>query len=656
MSPRPRSLRPAPLRDLPIFWKLLLPFLVLLLVVGSAGAYIIVRDLTSKSAAALSDQLTLRVIDARSQIHVSELDLLESVNYASNLQGMADAITNRRSSSVSALLQSVLALKTDIDIVAATNDRAVSVAEFVRSGPGETPSAGSATDWSAFATVRRALEQGGAAKTAGFVRLADRTFMIMVAPICRQAQPCTPLGFTIVGLDAARAVQQVATAKRELVRGNEDVSLYDQDGLALTSTAKAAPPPVKLSGATQIAQRRTRIAGLDVASAYTGFTLAGQPAGTIAVTIPAKTPFGSVGPAALRLVGLVILAMTAAIALGAAVSRLVLRQLRTLVETSRELGEGRLSARAPVMSEDEHGELAAALNRMAEQLQASHDTLELKVAQRTEEIQRLLRDRTEFFAGLSHELRTPLAIILTQAEMLTTKGDRSARGEAEETIRASASQLLELVNDILDLARAEAGTVEVELEPVSLPGLFGELTTMLVRLGAASGIDLKVDLPARLPVVTADPARLREVVVNLVDNAIKYTPSGGRIEISAAEEDGDVRVSVADTGVGIPDEVGNRVFEPFYRVAGTSAQRDQASSGLGLALSRRWVEAQGGTISWAPNPNGGTVFDFTLPVDRTGLETGPRRETDQRDARRTPGSSRTNGSKRLGRKSNSARG
>lgn len=611
---RPRSIKvPAAFRDLPIMWKLLLPFLVLLMAVGSVGAYIIVRDLSSKSAAALGEQLTLRALDARSFIHDRELDLLESANYATNQQGMVEALAAERPVAVGGLLRSVIALKTDLAIVAATNEQGASVSELVRSGSAITPASG--TDWSSFAPVRAALERE--TKASGFVRLGDKVLMIMVAPVCSGASGCAPVGFAIAGFDAAQVARAIAMATSDTGRGAENVTLYDEDGRILTSTAQA-PPSVRLGDTTQIEQRRLRVGGEDVATAYAAFTLAGSRAGAVAVTIPAGTAFGSVGGPALGLVGLLVLAMAAAIGLGAAVSRLILRQLRALLETSRELGEGKLSARAPVLSEDEHGELAVALNRMAEQVEASHETLELQVEQRTEAIRRLMQDRTEFFAGLSHELRTPLAVILTQADMLVgTNGSRAARGEASETIRASAGQLLGVVNDILDLARAEAGSIDVHLRPVRLPELLRDIEPMLVRLGAASDIEVKTRLPGRLPMVAADAARLRDVFVNLVDNAIKYTPPGGNIQISAEREGGDVRVSIADTGVGIPSKIGDRVFEPFYRVPGTRPQREQASSGLGLALTRRWVEAQGGTITWAPNPGGGTVFVFTMPVART---------------------------------------
>ena len=630
MNRRARSL-PGPLRDLPIFWKLLLPFLALLLAVGAIGVYVIVHDLGSRSAAALEEQLTLRAVDARSLVHDSELDLLESANYASNLQGMSDAVSSGASDTAGGLLQSVLALKTNVDLVAVTTPAGVSVVQYTRVGPSSAPVAGEATDWSVFEPMRTAIDQHGSSKAAGFVHLADRTLMIMVAPVCSGTVACDPSGFAIVGADATRIAERLAAAAADARRGGESVTLFDEQGQVLASTGDSPTPPRLFTSGGDIQQTETERSGHHIATAYTQFTLAGRPSGTVAVTIPASSTFSTVSGSALRLVALLVLAMLVAVAVGAALSRWVLRQLRAVVETSRDLGSGDFSARAPVLSSDEHGELAAALNRMAEQLQAEHDTLELQVEERTEEIKRLLRDRTEFFAGLSHELRTPLAVIATQAEMLLADGDTTGpAGEAGTTIRESAAQLLELVNDILDLARSEAGSIDVHLEPVQIGDVVASLEGMLVRLGAAAGVTVRMEFPQRLPIVAADPARLHEILVNLVSNAIKYTPDGGHVIVRASVRHGLVEVSVSDTGVGIPPTVGDRVFDPFYRVPGSSPQRGQPSSGLGLALTRRYVEALGGTITWAPNGTLGTVFTFTLRLDGTTARTNGHAAAEQR--------------------------
>jgi signal transduction histidine kinase len=320
------------------------------------------------------------------------------------------------------------------------------------------------------------------------------------------------------------------------------------------------------------------------------------------------------GSVTLRLVALLAVAIVLAVGFGVLLSRLLLRQLSLVVRTARDLGSGQLAARAEVLGADEHGELAVVLNTMAERLQASHQTLERRVEQRTEEIRRLLRDRTDFFAGLSHELRTPLAVIITQAEMVANdQKQASPAGTGAEAIQAAATQLLDLVNDILELARAEAGKVDLDLVSVELAEVAGEVQPMLERLATSAGVQLAIHIPARVPAVRGDPARLRDVLMNLVDNAIKYTPAGGAVDVTARREGNHVRVSVADTGVGIPPKVGDRIFEPFYRVRGTAPQQDQASSGLGLALSRQWIDAHGGTLTWEPRPGAGTVFSFTVP-------------------------------------------
>ncbi|MGH2830534.1 MAG: sensor histidine kinase, partial [Actinomycetota bacterium] len=129
-----------------------------------------------------------------------------------------------------------------------------------------------------------------------------------------------------------------------------------------------------------------------------------------------------------------------------------------------------------------------------------------------------------------------------------------------------------------------------------------------------SGVRAKIRVPKDLPPVLADPRRLREILLNLVDNAVKYTPEGGTVEISAHALDGAVAIAVADTGIGIPPGTGDRVFEPFFRAEGVRTQQGQASSGLGLAVVKRLVEAHGGRIDYESAPGAGTTFTFTVPT------------------------------------------
>jgi signal transduction histidine kinase len=310
-------------------------------------------------------------------------------------------------------------------------------------------------------------------------------------------------------------------------------------------------------------------------------------------------------------------AMIGIVAIGAGLSRFVLAQVRPLVETNRALGSGDLSARAPVLGDDELGELAAGVNQMADALQRSYETLEARVADRTAEVERLLRERTEFFTAVSHEFRTPLAVILGQAQML---GDPSFEKKAAWYKQASgvladaASQLLDFVSDILEIAKTESGRIDLQLQDVRVDVLLREMRPTIERLAATGEVRATVRIPRKLPPVRADAARLRQIVLDVVDNAVKYTPPGGSVRVVAAHSGDTVDITVFDTGIGIPAAEADRVFEPFYRVPSATTQRGQPSSGLGLALVKGLVEAQGGSVTLDSTEGVGTTFTVTLPI------------------------------------------
>jgi signal transduction histidine kinase len=417
------------------------------------------------------------------------------------------------------------------------------------------------------------------------------------------------------------------------------VALYDVRGALIASTSPHLPRRwAGMSRSTVIDQERNAADGGHSVIAATAFVLSGERAGTVAVSIPASAQ-PSIRGAAFRVALFVGAAMLVAAGVGLLVSRLVVRQLSVLVETSRALGAGHLEARAPELSDDEHGELAVVLNTMAEQLGAQRASLELQVEQRTAEIRRLMQRRSEFFAGLSHELRTPLAVIATEAEML---GDTERAGDpvgaahaAAAAIAESTRQLTAMVDDILDLARAEAGTVDVALLPVDLAAVVGELDPLLRRLGAAAEVEVSLTLGDGPMVVLADRDRVRDVLVNLSSNAIKYTPSGGAVHIAVSCGEDRAEVRVEDTGIGIASDVGDRVFDPFYRVPGSAPQHGEASSGLGLALARQWVEAMAGSVWWESRRTGGTSFVVSLPLamqDAGRPATAPRAGANARTA------------------------
>ncbi|HVE93986.1 MAG TPA: HAMP domain-containing sensor histidine kinase [Acidimicrobiales bacterium] len=603
-------------RDLPLFWKLLLPFLALIVIFGSLGAYFIVRDLSVSAQEALDRDLARRSFEARSMAHDRELYLVESANFATNIQGMGDAIARRDRRAVETLLGSVLALKTDVTLLVATDAAGVAIAELRRVSSKSQTEARHGGRWNTHEFVKTALGDVGGARRAGFVNEADQHLLAIAAPICPNPARCDDgaRGVAIVGLSIDRLTAEAAGNSGLGDRSRAGAAIYGADGrllarsgLASDTTAPAAP------GDGRLVRRLGRSGDLEVATLYGPLEVQGERVGTLAATVPADTVNASVRSTAQRLGLITLLVMLGVIGIGALLSRSILAQLRPLVATNRALGHGDLSARAPVVSNDELGEVARGVNQMADQLQALYETLELRVAQRTEEVHRLLKERTEFFAAVSHDLRTPLAVIRSQTMMmLNPKFADQPPEEVAKTILASSEQLLSLINDLLELSKAEAGRLDVDLDEVRLKDVVKDLRRTIEGLAQAGALKVSINVARDVPTVSADARRLREIVLNLVDNAVKYTPPGGKVELSAAAEDGEVVVRVRDHGIGIPEEARDRIFEPFYRVKGNDPQRGQASTGLGLALTKRFVEAQGGTIYFESAPGGGTTFAFTL--------------------------------------------
>jgi len=231
------------------------------------------------------------------------------------------------------------------------------------------------------------------------------------------------------------------------------------------------------------------------------------------------------------------------------------------------------------------------------------------------ELRRLERVRQDFVANVSHEFRTPLTAIQGFAETLLDGAleDRENRQRFVGIIRDHARRLARLTDDLLRLSQIEAGKLELELKPVSVSALI-QLCVETTRLQAQQKqLTLAVNCPDNLLNARGDARRLREVLQNLLDNAVQYTPPGGRIEIRAATEDGQVVLSVADTGIGIPQAEQERIFERFYRLD-VARSREAGGTGLGLAIAKHIVEAHGGRI-WVESEVGkGSCFRFRVPA------------------------------------------
>jgi signal transduction histidine kinase len=238
-----------------------------------------------------------------------------------------------------------------------------------------------------------------------------------------------------------------------------------------------------------------------------------------------------------------------------------------------------------------------------------------EIADKSRQLEAASQHKSEFLANMSHELRTPLNAIIGFSEVLAQGmfGEvNDKQSEYLDDILESGRHLLSLINDILDLSKIEAGRMELELAEFDLPLAIQNALTLVRERALRRGIALHHVIDDRVADIRADERKVKQVLLNLLSNAIKFTPEGGRIDVRAAPADGMVEVSVTDTGVGIAPEDQETVFEEFRQVG--TADKKAEGTGLGLALSRKFVELHGGRISVTSQVGVGSTFTFTLPV------------------------------------------
>jgi signal transduction histidine kinase len=272
----------------------------------------------------------------------------------------------------------------------------------------------------------------------------------------------------------------------------------------------------------------------------------------------------------------------------------LVRPLRRLTAAAEGIAHGDLSQRVPVTSGDEVGELAATFNLMAGEL---------------EHAEQLRRNMT---ADVAHELRTPLSVIRGKLEGVLD-GVYPATSQHLQPILESTELLTYLVEDLRLLAQAEAGQLTLEKRAVNLADLLWDAQVNYEPQASDQGVTLGLDLPPDLPQVMADWHRINQVLGNLLTNALRHTPAGGRVTLSANASVGQVKVAVVDTGAGIPAEDMPYVFDRFWR-GEKSRSRAGGGTGLGLAIAKQLVELHGGTIGVESAPGGGSAFWFTLPL------------------------------------------
>ncbi len=317
----------------------------------------------------------------------------------------------------------------------------------------------------------------------------------------------------------------------------------------------------------------------------------GQGVGRILFETFRATLFESLGYA-------VTASVLAALLVSLFLSRRVVAPIRILTDASQHIAEGHYDERVQVNGSDEIAQLATRFNQMATQL---------------EQVESM---RRQLIGDVTHELRTPLTSIKGYMEGLVD-GVLPSTPETFNQIHREANRLSRLVDDLQELSRVEAKAYSLDVRSVAISSLVQTTVKRLSPQATAKRITLRPNLPADLPPIQADEDRITQVLVNLVANAIHYTPEGGDVAISAARQTDEIHISVKDSGIGIPPEHIANLFTRFYRVDKSRSRNAGGGSGIGLTIAKHLVEAHGGRI-WAESKGEGqgSTFTFSLKIAR----------------------------------------
>jgi len=294
-----------------------------------------------------------------------------------------------------------------------------------------------------------------------------------------------------------------------------------------------------------------------------------------------------------------LIALLLSLVLAFALSRWVADPLQQVVVAARNYPKGSeemkpVSARGPREVQD----LTRAFNSMVKRVNSTQ------------------RSQRDFVANVSHELKTPLTSVqgFAQAILDGTADTPEARKQAAQIIYDEAGRMHRMALDLLDLARFEAGTADLKMSSVDMGPLLRGVIEKFALQAQKAGVNLQVDVPSDLPLLIGDGDRLAQVFTNLVDNALKYTPTKGHVTLSAANVGNEMELSITDTGEGVPDEALPHLFDRFYQVDPSRAGGEKHGAGLGLAIVQEITQAHGGRISVRSQAGHGTTFVIHLPL------------------------------------------
>jgi signal transduction histidine kinase len=408
-----------------------------------------------------------------------------------------------------------------------------------------------------------------------------------------------------------KGLAYVVDSRGQLIAHPDISQVLQKLDLSALPQVKAAREAQPDSDASRVSISRN-FQGQEVLTAYASIAPLGW---HVFVEQPLAEAFAPLYASLVR-TGLLLLAgLVLAVAVSPYVARRMVTPIQAIQAGAAQFATGKLDQRIEVHTGDELEALASEFNNMAKELQESYASLERKVEERTRELEVANRHKSEFLANMSHELRTPLNAIIGFSEVLQEKmfGEMNEKQtEYINDIHGSGRHLLSLINDILDLSKIEAGRMELDLTRFHVPSAISNALTLIRERAGRHFVTLSSSVGGEVGEITADERKFKQILLNLLSNAMKFTPEGGKVDVRALRLDGGVEIAVSDTGIGIAREDHAAVFEQF-RQLGKDYTKKSEGTGLGLALTRKFVELHGGSIRIESEPGKGSTFTFTLP-------------------------------------------
>jgi len=414
------------------------------------------------------------------------------------------------------------------------------------------------------------------------------------------------------GVADARRMAIAAGGRITVVRSDGKVLVDSEaDAAGMESQAKLPELMAAWRGQTGSTIRRSATSGAEFL--YVAVPLAG---GAIRMAIPLSEIDRQARLVREKILFSTAVAFLPAIAIAAVFSRWISERFAAILSHAGELARGNFRARVVRPGKSEFGQLGHTLNALSENLQRTVEQLQREHA----ELERVERVRKDFVINVSHELRTPLASIQGYTETLIdgALGDPQHNMRFLRIIRHNAERLARITEDLLTLSRIEQRRQKFEFEPHSVNGLIEQAVESIRPIALKSGLQLHLEPAPAGSEAWCDSEAVSQILSNLLDNAIKYTPAGGRITVGARPALGFVEFYVRDTGIGIPQEEQPRLFERFYRVD-KARSRELGGTGLGLSIVKHLVAAHHGSARVESLLNQGSTFFFTLPVDESSL-------------------------------------